>query len=648
MLLISQAEIKSDNRPLRMIIQTISLKDPNGRYLSCKSSNGKLAFDQVDLDPSCKFFMVSAGAGRTCLMAPNGRFVDLHDDKLLCDGVTTGVSFVISDTTLRLDSGKYMSNATSDNTITVSYTATSLVIKATSFESFNVSTSLCVPAITYDNIFIEDRYMPGRDYLVLKSRSGSIDIIFSIPYSMEGQRNGTVDVILKHMRDNSAGGLVDIELNGQALLQKQVAPTKWQAQNMITLSIPNLSGENRLSIKLSKGFLGNYCLSDAALVYRDNNGYVKQENSVYARGASSGSSYNGGKLEDDLRHGDPYLTLDGGSGWSKISFTVREELLNIGNCVLKIRHRREPGTSIDIYLNGNEKESRYDDIPTASFGIFTLAFHSNQLQRLNELVIKPSGGKYYISDVSVDVVSLLPDLLEQNFNTYVKNWILHHRKNIAELHQIPRDDIPAWNFVREAPYWFFLPFLPASPDEVQVLIRHYYMRFISVGFEIRALNNQARDFHRELISTDLPRKNALRHAYWTALLSRRFGLKFALDLSTAHEEAHVDLTIEGPFDHVTDKINNAVGSLLGWHSSISQDLQTVVDAAWEHGELAYAKDFRETAAGQTAKVSWQGPLDKMAKKYNVKPNFSPSEKATLKRMRVTEPDVPVIHELSSS
>ena len=105
----------------------------------------------------------------------------------------------------------------------------------------------------------------------------------------------------------------------------------------------------------------------------------------------------------------------------------------------------------------------------------------------------------------------------------------------------------------------------------------------------------------------------------------------------------MDLTIEGPFDHVTDKINNAVGSLLGSRTPRAKDLRDVIDAAWAEGELAYAKDFRETAAGQTGLVSWQKALDRMAKKYSLKPNFSPSEKDTLKKMRVTEPDVPVIY-----
>jgi hypothetical protein len=137
------------------------------------------------------------------------------------------------------------------------------------------------------------------------------------------------------------------------------------------------------------------------------------------------------------------------------------------------------------------------------------------------------------------------------------------------------------------------------------------MTSVSVGFEVRDFSDKARDFHSELMNTDLPRKNALRHAYWTAMLSRRFGMYFSLNLSTAHEEDHVDLTIEGPLDHVTDKINNAVGSLL---RSRSKNLQDVIDTAWKNKELAYAKGFRETSAGQTAQVFWEKPLDMMAKK----------------------------------
>ncbi|KAJ4469546.1 hypothetical protein J3R30DRAFT_3713747 [Lentinula aciculospora] len=615
-----------------MIVQTVSIKDPNGKFLSCRPKDGTLGFDLIDLDPSCKFYMVPWGAGRTCLKGPNGKFIDLHGNRFRCDGIYTGAGFIVSDITLRLDSGKYLSNVIENNTITANDTATRLVIKSTSFESFHVSTSLSVPAIIYNNdVSIEDRYRPGRNYLVLKNYNGTIDIIFSVPYSMDGERNGTVELILNHMRD-ATGGIVDINLNNQPLFPKYSnTTTRFEAQNLGSLLLSPLQGsENRLSISLSRGYPGNYYFSDAALVFKDGNGYVKQENSVYALELSSGSSYNGGTLEDSLRRGNPYLSIEGGASWSKITFTVREELLGIGNCIIKIQHRRESGASVDIFLNGNRIEAGYDNIPTDSFGTSSFHIHSSDLEKSDELVIKPNNGKYYISDVNIDVVSLLPDVTQKSFETYIKDWILHHRKNIGELNKIPRGDFSAWKFVSEAPYWFFIPFLPCSPEEISVLFDYYNMMFVSVAFEVRGINNKARDFHVELISTDLPRKNALRHAYWTSMLSRRFGLYFALDLSTAHEEAHVDLTIEGPFDHVTDKINNAVGSILGSRTPRSKDLQGVIDAAWANGELAYAKDFRETAAGQTASVSWQKPLDMMAKKYNISSRLSTNKMSDIR------------------
>ncbi|RSL84449.1 hypothetical protein CEP52_016437 [Fusarium oligoseptatum] len=628
-----------------MVIQAVSLKSPCGKYLSCRSSDDTLEFDQPDLDPSCKFFMVPLGAGRTCLKGPNGKFVDLHGDRFLCDGITTGVGFLFSDITLQLSSGKYFSNVVDGNTITASGIPTSLIIKPTSFQSFAVSTPLCVPTITYgDGVFVEDHYQQGRNYLALKKSGSTIDIVFSLPYSVDEERGGTVEVLLNHMRDKTiTGGVINIQLNGEPIAIKFVPPTKFFTENVLSLPLSSLSGENKLSIALSDGFKGTYCLSDSALVFKDEEGYLRQENSLDALGSSPGSSYNNGELEDDLRTGHPYLSLKGRSSWSKVTFAIRKEMLDEGNCIIKIQHRRGSRTSIDIHLNGELLEDHYKDIPTDSFGTSTLALHSSRLQRRNELFIKPRGGKYYISDVNIDIVSLLPDVTEENFKTYVKDWILLQRRNIGQLTKIPQEDPAAWKFVSEAPYWFFLPFLPVSPREVSVLFNHYNMEFVSVAFEIRDLNDHARDFHQELVSTDLPRKNALRHAYWTALLSRRFGLPFALDLSAAHDEAHVDLAIEGPFDHVTDKINNSLGALLGSRTPRAKDLQGVVDAAWENGELGFAKDFREMDSEQTASVFWQQPLDMMAKKYQVKPRFSQSESDMLKRMGVKEPDVAVIH-----
>ena len=325
-----------------------------------------------------------------------------------------------------------------------------------------MNTSLSVAAITYNSdVSIDDRYRAGRDYLVLKNYSGTIDIIFSIPYTMDGERDGTVELILNHMRDVT-GGIIDIDLNGQTLLPNYSAtPTNtFETQNLHSLVLAFLPGENKLSITLSRGYFGNYYFSDAALVFKDSSGYVKQQNSIYALGLSSGSSYNAGTLEDRLREGNPYLSIEGATSWSRITFTVRKELLGIGNCVITIQHRREPGTSIDIFLNGNNIEEGYDDIPTDSFGTSKFSLHSGRLQKSNELVIRPKNGKYYVSDVNLDIVSLLPDATQAHFESYVKDWIISCRRNIGELNKIPRDDFSAWKFVKEAPYWFFLPFLP--------------------------------------------------------------------------------------------------------------------------------------------------------------------------------------------
>ncbi|KAF4613035.1 hypothetical protein D9613_011007 [Agrocybe pediades] len=552
-----------------------------------------------------------------CLKGPTGKFVEIHGTRFLCDGIYTGVGFIFTETTLQLDSGKYLSDVIENGTVSARDAPTRFDIKSTGFESFNVNMSLSVASITYDGASIEDRYRPGRNYLVLNSSRATIDITFSIPYTVEGERNGTVELLLNHRRD--FGGIIDVYLNSQHLISRYggVPTNAFETQNMTSIALGPLSGgENNLSIRLSQGSPGNYYFSDAALVFKDNTGYIKQQNSIYALGVVSGSSYNGGILEDKYRRGNPYLSIEGGVSWSKITFTVKEELLGIGigNCVIKIQHRKQPGASIDIFLNGSLIEQGYDNIPSDSFGTSTFSVHSNDLKASNELVIRSKNGGYYISDVAVDVISLLPDVTKENFDT----------------------------IVQEAPYWFFIPFLPLSPEELKVLFVHHNMKFISVAYQVDDTINKARDFHRELISTDLPRKNALRHAYWTAMLAQRFDLHFALDLTTAHEDGHVDLTIEGPFDHVTDKINNAIGSLLGIHTSRAKSLQEVIDAAWDNRELAYVRDFRETVAGQTAKVFWQGPLNTMAKKYNVVPRFTETEKNTLKKMGVNIPNVPII------
>ena len=260
--------------------------------------------------------MVLWGAGRTCLKGPNGKFVDIHENKFLCDSIYTGVCFIFTETTLKMDGGKYLSDVIEANAIIASDTPTRLDMKWTSFESFNVNTSLSVPAITYDgDVPIELPTMFSierkRNYLVLKNTNATVDITFSIPYTMDEDRNGTVELILNHRRD--AGGIIDVNLNNKPLIPKYSGtPTEtFETQNLRYSTLASLHEENKLSINLSLGYPGNYYFSDAALVFKDSSGCVKQENSIYALGLSSSSSYNGGTLEEKLGKGYPYLYIGG-------------------------------------------------------------------------------------------------------------------------------------------------------------------------------------------------------------------------------------------------------------------------------------------------------------------------------------------------
>ncbi|KAK0644286.1 hypothetical protein B0T16DRAFT_392663 [Cercophora newfieldiana] len=116
-------------------------------------------------------------------------------------------------------------------------------------------------------------------------------------------------------------------------------------------------------------------------------------------------------MEDTLRRGDLYHSLDGRPSWSKITFAVRGPSTG----------RREPRTSLDIFINGIEIEADYDNIPTESFGISAFLIHSHGLLQSNKLAIRPKGGRYFISDVKREVVSFLSDVTEENFNAHVKD-----------------------------------------------------------------------------------------------------------------------------------------------------------------------------------------------------------------------------------
>ena len=167
------------------------------------------------------------------------------------------------------------------------------------------------------------------------------------------------------------------------------------------------------------------------------------------------------------------------------------------------------------------------------------------------------------------------------------------RNNIQDLQKIARGDLTTWEFIQAAPSWFYLPFLPISPTELWGLINNFPTDFISVAFSVKKINKKARDFRKDLyqraaraLPQDLTQKNALRHTDWMALVTRMHGAQFADDLGNAH----IDLTIEGPFDHVTDKINNAIGiQIAKSHPDSDEDfLANLVQSAWDRKQLAWA------------------------------------------------------------
>lgn len=250
-----------------------------------------------------------------------------------------------------------------------------------------------------------------------------------------------------------------------------------------------------------------------------------------------------------------------------------------------------------------------------------------------------------ICGARIDFTGTLPEVTKPNYERYVKDWILRRRTNIAELNAIPRDDLDAWEFIKNSPGWFFLPFLPCALSELQVVFRHFSVtEFVSVVQRIRLINQRARNFRRDLLAQGrIHRKNAMRHAFWAARLTRKLGPSFALDLTDAHEYAHVDLTIEGPFDEVTDRINNAVGIELA-----KNDTQTyitdLIEHAWAERRLAWSKDYRVENGVQMADLHWQFPLDELARLYNVVPDFTDSERRLLARHNIAVPNKPPIHD----
>lgn len=221
-----------------------------------------------------------------------------------------------------------------------------------------------------------------------------------------------------------------------------------------------------------------------------------------------------------------------------------------------------------------------------------------------------------------------------------------NRRNIAELTPIPRDDISMYNFINETPGWFAIIYAKYHPWEAYLLCAHNCLNplaMIKAYLKPEKLNQDARDFRADLNSVDFPRKNSYRHAYWMATMTRALKPEFANDLGSMHEGRHRDLTIEGPFDHVTDRINNTVGIKLAQQNPTG-DIPKMIEEAWNLHRLAVVRNVRVENGIQTADVQWQQPLEYLSTTFHVIPTFSDREKETLKKMRVTMPDERTIND----
>jgi len=517
--------------------------------------------------------------------------------------------------------------------------------------------NLVNPVILCENTTLTDYYRKGDPYQLFQSPGSSKAIVkFMVPPSVRGYSQGHIYMHLNHCR-TTADGIVNMTLNGRSYRSQYTDAPRYNF-GVQTFSIPysllNMEEPNIFEIELNPNSRGYYWLSDISFSFENQRQCLKYAESYHIDRNITGATYHNVDVTDDYRKGNPYLLFNKQSSSCTIEIFTPKSFyeLSKGMLTISLNHCRTSGNGIiNMTINGKTYRSRYADAPQSNFGIqnFEIPFSSLNLDgqpnkfEISLYTSESKYGYYWLSDVQLGFEATLPEVTKPNYEKYVKNWILLNRKNIVELNQIPRDDLSTWEFIKNAPSWFYLPFLPISPTELAVLISHFPSTFLKVGWGVKAINQQARDFHSELLVTDIPRKNALRHAYWMALVTREYGDQFADALGNAHEYAHVDLTIEGPYDHVTDKINNAVGIELAKKDKTT-DCAILVDNAWRNNELAWAKNFRIEGESQTADIFWQEPLNKLAKNYNVIPDFNVWELSTLKKHNITIPSKPPIHD----
>ncbi len=275
---------------------------------------------------------------------------------------------------------------------------------------------------------------------------------------------------------------------------------------------------------------------------------------------------------------------------------------------------------------------------------------------------------------------------------WIRWQIFSSRRNFGELPQIPRDDMSLGEWLINGPSWLYLPYTKFSPTEIWTVMKHFglspaleqlslptlvktakstmYGRvydpmprvdvpsnlvksfgkklILRTGYnslkayynlykDFQRVNQEARDFRSDL-APDPWIKNSYRHAYWMCRYAREWGPEFALDLGYAHEHAHLDLTIEGPFDSVIDKINNLRGARLAGSSDESCEL--LVNSAGGSGQLAWAKSYAEdpeSGRHLPTEHNLQTPLVRLWEDYEELPELTWHDLEALQALGVTLP-----------
>lgn len=276
------------------------------------------------------------------------------------------------------------------------------------------------------------------------------------------------------------------------------------------------------------------------------------------------------------------------------------------------------------------------------------------------------------------------------FTDAVKHGIFQARQNIHELNPIPRQDMSLGDWLLNAPAWIYLPYLPFSPTELWTVGIHFglsplytlsplnifyksmtstmaargymyappaymnlpvtflkklvlrtgyrsLMAYYNLFKKFKQVNQEARDFRRDLAS-DPWVKNSYRHAYWICRYTQEWGADFALALGYAHEYAHLDLTIEGPFDSVVDKINNLAGAKLGLISG--GDCGILVNQTGNAQALGWAKSYQQDPITQLhlpTEFNIQKPLDMLWRNYAELPHFDSYDLGALRLLNTTLP-----------